>query len=235
MELRKTKKADIEQYRTMGFLIGVVIAMSLLFVTFEFSYGFADDSEELSDEEYVEELDIMPVTPIQDMVALKEEVRETRSEKVVAAEDEVEIPDDAAQEEQGAGTEENGGEESTNELNPEKALSPVAVDKDNPLNFHVVEDLPQFPGGAVEMMKWLTRNLKYPENARIRKKQGRVVAQFNINPDGSVSDIKIIKSVDMQLDSETLRVLKMMPAWKPGIQNGKPCKTRVVVPVWFRL
>ena len=98
-----------------------------------------------------------------------------------------------------------------------------------------MEELPQFPGGAVEMMKWLTKNLIYPESAQRRKKQGRVVVQFDINTNGKVSDIKVIKSVDPQLDREALRVIRMMPDWKPGVQNDKPCRTRVVIPVWFRL
>ena len=235
MELKKTDKADIEQYRLMGFLIGVVVALSLLFVAFEFSYG--DGIDELLGEQdgaMLEELDIVPVMPQQNLVALKEQETETKSDMIVAADEETESLNEEA-EESVAGQGDNA-EGETMEKTPEKAISPLATDmNDNPLNLRVVEELPQFPGGAVEMMKWLTKNLKYPENAQRRKKQGRVVAQFMINTDGSVSDIKIIKSIDSQLDREALRVLKMMPAWKPGTQNGKPCKTMVVVPVWFRL
>lgn len=236
MGIRKTKKADIEQYRPMAFLIGLVVALSLLFVAFEFSYSIIDDdtADEL-DNDFVEELEIQPVMPMQNMVALKEQRKEAQSERIVAAEDNTAVPEEMVKDPSAGNDNEGDGEEAAKENIPETAVSPIAVDKDNPLNFHVMEELPQFPGGAVEMMKWLTKNLKYPEGARNRKKQGRVVVQFDINTNGKVGDIKVIKSVDPQLDREALRVIRMMPDWKPGIQNDKPCRTRVVVPVWFRL
>lgn len=236
MELRKTRKADIEQYRTMAFLIGLVIAMSLLFVALEFSYGVVDDdTADDSDNAFIEELEIQPVMPAQNMVALKEESKDAQSDKIVAAEDNTVKTEDVAKEPSDGGDGNDAGKEEVQEKNPETAVSPIAVDKDNPLNFHVMEELPQFPGGAVEMMKWLTKNLKYPENAQRRKKQGKVVVQFDININGKISDIKVIQSVDPQLDHEALRVIRMMPDWKPGVQNDKPCRTRVVIPVWFRL
>lgn len=236
MGIRKTKKADIEQYRPMAFLIGLVVALSLLFVAFEFSYSIIDDdtADEL-DNDFVEELEIQPVMPMQNMVALKEQRKEAQSERIVAAEDNTAVPEEMVKDPSAGNDNEGDGKEAAKENIPETAVSPIAVDKDNPLNFHVMEELPQFPGGAVEMMKWLTKNLKYPEGARNRKKQGRVVVQFDINTNGKVGDIKVIKSVDPQLDREALRVIRMMPDWKPGIQNDKPCRTRVVVPVWFRL
>lgn len=236
MELRKTRKADIEQYQTMAFLIGLVVAMSLLFVALEFSYGVVDDdTADDSDNAFIEELEIQPVMPAQNMVALKEKSKDAQSDKIVAAEDNTVKTEDMAKEPSEGGDGNDADKEEVQEKNPETAVSPIAVDKDNPLNFHVVEELPQFPGGAVEMMKWLTKNLKYPESAQRRKKQGKVVVQFDININGKISDIKVIQSVDPQLDHEALRVIRMMPDWKPGVQNDKPCRTRVVIPVWFRL
>lgn len=220
----------------MAFLIGFVVALSLLFVALEFSYSIIDDdTADGSDNDFIEELEIQPVMPVQNMVALKEKSSEAQSEKIVVAEDNTAVPDETVKDPSAGSGGEDAGEETAQETAPETAVSPIAVDKDNPLNFHVMEELPQFPGGAVEMMKWLTKNLKYPEGAQRRKKQGRVVVQFDINTNGKVSDIKIIKSIDPQLDREALRVIRMMPDWKPGMQNDKPCRTRVVVPVWFRL
>ena len=117
----------------------------------------------------------------------------------------------------------------------EKALASLDVDPNNPLNFHVVEDLPQFPGGAVEFMKWLTKNLRYPASARIRKIQGKVVAVFYVEKDGSITGINITQSLSAECDREALRVLRMMPAWQPGIQNDKPCRTKVCIPIVFKL
>ena len=113
---------------------------------------------------------------------------------------------------------------------------PEAVDMyDEPLDFRVVEDLPQFPGGAVEFMKWLTKNLKYPATAQQRKVQGRVVAQFIVNQDGSVSDLQIVERLSAECDREALRVLRMMPNWQPGVMNAKPCRTKVCIPIVFKL
>ena len=113
---------------------------------------------------------------------------------------------------------------------------PEAVDMyDEPLDYRVVEDLPKFPGGAVEFMKWLTKNLKYPAVAQQRKVQGRVVAQFIVNQDGSVSDIQVVERLSTECDREALRVLRMMPKWEPGVMNAKPCRTKVCIPIVFKL
>ena len=118
----------------------------------------------------------------------------------------------------------------------EKEKLPEAVDMyDEPLDFRVVEDLPQFPGGAVEFMKWLTKNLKYPAVAQQRKVQGRVVAQFIVNRDGSVSDIQVVEKLSAECDREALRVLRMMPKWQPGVMDAKPCRTKVCIPIVFKL
>ena len=97
------------------------------------------------------------------------------------------------------------------------------------------EDLPKYPGGAVEFMKWLTRNLQYPASARSRKIQGKVVAVFYVEKDGHVTGISITKSLSPECDREALRVLRKMPNWEPGIQNDQPCRTKVSIPIVFKL
>jgi protein TonB len=113
---------------------------------------------------------------------------------------------------------------------------PEVVDMYNePVDFRVVEDLPQFPGGASEFMKWLTRNLKYPVSAQNKKIKGRVVAQFIVNTDGSVSDLELTEHLEAACDREVLRVLRMMPKWQAGVMNAKPCRTKVCIPIVFNL
>ena len=117
-----------------------------------------------------------------------------------------------------------------------EADKPEVVDMyDEPIDFRVVEDLPQFPGGASEFMKWLTKNLRYPTSAQQRKVEGKVVAQFIVNTDGSISNLELVNSVDPSLDREALRVLRMMPNWKAGKQDGKTCRTQVCIPIVFKL
>jgi protein TonB len=84
-------------------------------------------------------------------------------------------------------------------------------------------------------MKWLTKNLRYPEVARQQGIQGKVVVSFIVNTDGSIAEAKIASSVDPVLDREAMRVIRMMPRWKPGIQNDQPCRTMFAVPIVFKL
>lgn len=115
-------------------------------------------------------------------------------------------------------------------------LLPVALDEsDQVLSFREVEKLPEYPGGMVEFMKWLTRNLKYPADAKRAGVQGKVVVSFVINQDGTTCDHRIVKSHFSSMDREVLRVLKLMPNWKPGEDKGKPCRTMFVIPVIFML
>lgn len=104
-----------------------------------------------------------------------------------------------------------------------------------PIKLTVVQKIPQFPGGWSAFMQWLTKNLKYPVAAQKSKIQGTVVVSFIVNKDGSVANIKVSTSVDPLLDNETLRVMKMMPKWKPGIDKGKVCRTMIAIPVVFQL
>ena len=97
------------------------------------------------------------------------------------------------------------------------------------------EPMPQFLGGKLMLMKYLADNIKYPASAVKAKKQGRVIVTFIVQKDGSVTHAKIAKSIDPELDAEALRVVKGMPKWTPGTQNGKPVSVRYMVPVKFSL
>ncbi|MCR4852033.1 MAG: energy transducer TonB [Prevotella sp.] len=99
--------------------------------------------------------------------------------------------------------------------------------------FDVVEQMPSFPGGNV--MAWLSQNLKYPVIAAENGVQGRVVVQFVVEKDGSVTDVHAVKKVDPSLDKEAERVVKSMPKWIPGKQNGSPVRVKYTLPVTFKL
>ena len=101
--------------------------------------------------------------------------------------------------------------------------------------FHVVEEMPEFPGGMQAMMQFIASNVKYPSIAQKNGVQGRVITQFTVGKDGSITDAKVLRSVDPYLDKEALRVISVMPKWKPGKQGGKAVATRFTVPVVFRL
>ena len=101
--------------------------------------------------------------------------------------------------------------------------------------FDVVEQMPSFPGGMKAMMDYLARNIRYPANAKNDLIEGRVILQFIVDKKGRLSDIKVVKSVEPYLDAEAVRVVKSMPRWNPGMQNGKAVKVRYTLPVTFRL
>src|SRR3712207_5782326 len=94
---------------------------------------------------------------------------------------------------------------------------------------------PEFPGGMVAFMQWLTQNLNYPPLAQRQRIEGKVVVSFIINKDGSIADAKIAKSANPLLDREALRIVGIMPKWKPGMQDNKPCRTMFAIPINFKL
>ena len=235
MEQKKAPKADIEQRRTTGFLLGLIFVLSLFYVTLEWnSVPSQDTIDPLDLSELMHESELVPMSNEETVSQLQEKQRVEKAEQLHIVDDEVELqePDETLEGE--------GDDDETllNELQNEeddKALAALDVDPTNPLNFHVVEDLPQYPGGAVEFMKWLTRTLRYPQKARDQKKQGKVVAVFYVEKDGRITGLKVTQSLSPECDREALRVLAMMPNWKPGIQHDKPCRTKVCIPIVFKL
>ena len=101
--------------------------------------------------------------------------------------------------------------------------------------FEVVEQMPQFPGGDGALMQYLSSHIKYPVVAEENGIQGRVVCTFVVERNGSITDVRVVKSVDPSLDKEAVRVIKGMPNWIPGKQNGSAVRVKYTVPVTFRL
>jgi len=101
--------------------------------------------------------------------------------------------------------------------------------------YESVEQMPEFPGGQAEMMKFLAQNIQYPINAARNNVEGRVVLQFVVEKDGQIGDVKIARSVDPELDAEALRVVKSMPNFIPGRHGGKPVAVWYTIPISFKL
>ena len=101
--------------------------------------------------------------------------------------------------------------------------------------FDVVEQMPSFPGGPSALFEYLSKNIKYPVVAEENGIQGRVIVTFVVERDGSITDVRVVKSVDPSLDKEASRVVKAMPKWIPGKQNGSAVRVKYTVPVTFRL
>ena len=222
----------MEQRRATGFLLGLILVLAVFYVALEWnSVEATDDIDPIDLTDLMHESELVPMSNEDIVTQLEEKQPSEQGEKINIVDDDVEV--EVAEEETG-----DEDEQLLKELEEEqddKALAPLTVDPNNPLNFHVVEDLPKFPGGAVELMKWLTRNLRYPTVARNKKTQGKVVAVFYVEKDGSITGIKITKSLSTECDREALRVLNMMPKWQPGVYHDQPCRTKVCIPIVFRL
>lgn len=111
----------------------------------------------------------------------------------------------------------------------------TVVAQKNQQVFDVVEQMPEYPGGMQALFEYLSQNLKYPEDAKEQKIEGRVIAIFVVETDGSISNVEVVKPVFPSLDAEAVRVLSGMPKWKPGMQSGKVVRVKYTVPINFSL
>ncbi len=234
MDIKKSDKANLDNHRSTGFLLGLILALALLFAAFEYTsrpQSYNKDDSMLDD--LAEDLTMRPaLQETRDMVsaiaapaskAITQNVQEVahtdNSDKIAPVTSKLVI---------------GSGQAVQKDADVTEALPQVTADKDS-VEMRTVEQMPEFPGGIVQFMKWITRNLHYPPQAQQQKIQGKVVVSFIINKDGSVSAPAIVKSAGPLLDGEAMRVVKMMPRWKPGIQDGKPCRTMFAVPINFVL
>ena len=229
MEVKKSPKADLEGKKTIFLEIGFVIALGILLCAFNWKTNTkVEEGFVITQEEQVEE-EIIPITqqmmkppppppPAPKLTDLIEIVDDELS-----IDEELEIDDAEADVENKSNYnfDYDGADWGAEESDGEADI------------FQVVEDMPQFPGGSVQ--KWISKNVKYPMIALENNIQGKVFVQFVIEKDGSVSDVKVARSVDPSLDKEAIRVVKAMPKWKPGKQRGKPVRVSYTVPINFQL
>ena len=101
--------------------------------------------------------------------------------------------------------------------------------------YRSVEQMPQFPGGEVALMKYLMTHVQYPENAAKNNIDGRVIVQFVIDKNGEIGEVKVVRSVNEELDAEAVRVIKTLPKFEPGRQNGEPVNVWYTLPVMFKI
>lgn len=111
----------------------------------------------------------------------------------------------------------------------------TVVAQKNQTVFDVVEQMPEYPGGIAALFEYLMKNVKYPADAEKQKIEGRVIATFIVETDGSISNIEVVKPMFPSLDAEAVRVLSGMPKWTPGRQNGKEVRVKYTVPISFNL
>lgn len=227
MEIKKTPKANLENKKTMAILIGLVLALGIMFIAFEWSkneikvYDDAIQGEFVEDEEMIEvtfrnETPPPPPPPIQETVLS----------------DIIDIRDDK----EDVQTKDFDSEDDKNKQVVIQApiAAPVEDPEENRIHV-VVERMPEFPGGEAAMNQFISRNIRYPVIAQENGIQGRVVVQFVVNTDGKIVDVEVVRGVEESLDKEAVRVIKAMPPWNPGRQGGKNVRVKYTLPIRFRI
>ena len=227
MEVKKSPKADLEGKKSTSLLIGYVLALAVMFIAFEWSERDKKVTTDTGIAELLFEEEIIPITEQEQKQAPPPPPEAPKAEEIIQiVENDAEV------------------EESTIQASDEtdKAVEvkyvPVEVEEEEVEEqqiFQVVEEMPEFPGGMAECMKFLSKNIKYPPISAENGIQGRVIVQFVVNQDGSIVDPVVVRGVDSHLDKEARRVIQMMPKWKPGKQRGKAVRVKYTVPVMFRL
>jgi protein TonB len=225
----KTNKTDLERKKSMFFQLGLVVALTIVLLAFEWpskgdiNLDFATGTTIDFDEEMIPITRPEDVTPPPPPVIAPPEI-------INIVDDEVEIKDE----------DEDIFKDIDDETFKDLLKNPIIFDDEKELDetipFMLIEEQPTFMGGDHRnFTKWVFANLKYPELAAQNGIQGRVTLEFTIDIDGSVTNVRVIKGIDPSLDAEALRVVSNSPKWSPGLQRGKPTKVSFTFPVTFRL
>ncbi len=234
LEEKKSEKADIESRRTEIFLVALVLILSCLLTALEWDTSIADMADDEPMEDLIEDIDINKLKKDHDMVAAishtdnPAEVTNVKPSEMIATSSQTQPTTSKLV--VGDGQAETP-EAKVEEVKPQT----METKEEEPEGFKVVEVLPEFPGGATAFMKWLTSNLKYPRSAQNAKIKGRVVVSFIVDKDGTTKNLRLEKSTDKILGAEVIKTMNKMPKWKPGTQNGKPCKAMIAVPINFEI
>ncbi len=238
MEIKKSKKADLEGQKGTSMLIGYIFALGSLFAAFEWTTRDYKETEPVVYAAYAQmEEEVPPVTqPIFQSAAPPPPQEAPQVAEILDI-----VDNDEEIEEEEIQSTEDTNQAITGPTGPVHTsgftTGPIATGEfsDEEEIFQVVEQMPEFPGGMEELLKYLGKNLHYPSIAQENNIQGRCIIEFVVNKDGTVVDPKVIKSLDAACDKEAMRVVKSMPKWKPGLQRGKPVRVRYTLPVMFRL
>ena len=205
--------------------IGMVISLLVAWLAFEHkSYDKREIDPSLLNREVVVDEEMVEITKQEEQKPQPVEMpKQTTQLEIV--QDDVEVEDI-----------EINAEVEQNEV-IEEYIAPEVVEDDvvEQEIFKIVEEMPSFPGGEQKLMEFVSKNIKYPQIARETGIQGRVFVNFVVEPDGSVSNVSVLRGIGGGCDEEAMRVVKSMPKWKPGKQRGKAVRVQYMLPVNFRL
>jgi len=229
MQLKKSPSANLENKRLTYVLLGLVFALSVLYVAFEWTESeivvaeitdqiVEDAEEEMIDNTLQDEETPPPPEP--------EELPDDVIEEITIVEDDKKV--DAV----------DFKSEDDQKTKVELVKAPVVIEveeEEEDKIFDVVEEQPEFPGGMAALNKYFRENVRYPVMAQEMNIQGKVFVKFTVWKDGTIRDVQVTRSADRSLDAEAVRLVSRMPKWKPGKQRGKAVNCKFTVPVTFKL
>ena len=236
MEAKKTVNEELRSQKSTNMLIGYVLALAAMFVAFEYTQREVKVVEEEKIYDYRMEEDMIPITKQEVVVAPPPAAAPTVMEFINEVDDDTELPEEeietSEEMNQAITTVVGTGAPAAVVTGP---VGPVVEADDDDRIYEMVEENAQFPGGDAECFKWLSEHIKYPSICVEQGVQGRVIVNFVVNRDGSIVDVKTVRSPDPNLTKEAERVVKLMPKWKPARQGNKTVRSRFTLPVIFRL
>ena len=228
MEVKKSPKADLTKSSAMFLEIGLIAALAIVLLAFEWKSGNVKKAELSANDVIAAEEEIIPITEEENIVRPKMPTIPILSDAIDIVDDDIKVDEEmfSFEDSEDLGVDMNDygyevGEESV---------------EDEAIPFALVEQKPMFQGGdANAFSKWVNQHLAYPDIAKENGIQGRVTLQFTVNTDGSVSGVKVLRGVDPSLDKEAVRVVSSSPKWTPGKQRDRPVKVTYTFPVIFQL
>ena len=226
MELKKSKKADLENKRGLFLQIGMFVSLAIVLYAFNYSEKVTktDSLGQVAAAEINEEM--IPITRQEEAKPPPPPPPPAAVEILSIVTDDVKITENL----------EIMDSEATKETKVEVAqIVTEEKEKVEEEIFVVVENMPEFPGGELALRKFISSAIKYPSIAQEHGIQGKVFVNFVVDRDGRISNAKIARGVDPSIDKEALRVVMTLPKWKPGMQRGKTVRVSYTVPISFQL
>ena len=228
MEVKKTPKASLENKRALFIEIGLIVALAVVYIAFNWTSKDVQVSTLEAENQVVQEEEIIPITQETPPPPPEAPKIPVLSDQIDIVDDEIEVDNDflSLEDSDDMGVEIMDYVENVQEEVVEEEAIP----------FQLVEEKPSFMGSdANEFSKWVNKRLVYPEIAKENGVQGRVTLQFTVEKDGSVTKVRVLRGVDPSLDKEAVRVVSMSPKWKPGKQRDRAVPVTYTFPVYFQL
>ena len=228
MEVKKTPKASLENKRALFLEIGLIVALAVVYIAFNWTSKDVQVSTLEAENQVVQEEEIIPITQETPPPPPEAPKIPVLSDQIDIVDDEIEVDNDflSLEDSDDMGVEIMDYVENVQEEVVEEEAIP----------FQLVEEKPSFMGGdANQFSAWVNKRLVYPEIAKENGVQGRVTLQFTVEKDGSVTKVKVLRGVDPSLDKEAVRVVSMSPKWKPGKQRDRAVPVTYTFPVYFQL